>query len=201
MISSFSSGRAWRYYRRIVLIALDQGMSRIVLTLICGPVWLAVGDKSQCQVLVILADLRSADREAWCQNELPSLAVEDFLCACRCLPLCLSSHFIVSLLRLPPSDYPSLSLCPPPPAPQMDYTPAYLPLPTLLFSTLQLIAASADYFIQCGPLRASSPGFGRALISHVNIPFIGLNITQHLPPSRRPPGSPCPVRTADYWEG
>lgn len=115
------------------------------------------------------------------------------LYACRCLPLCLSSHFIVFLYA---SHYPSLYS----PFPQMDCTP---PLPALLFSLslLQLIAASADYFIQCGPLRASSPGFGRALISHVNIPFIGLNITQHLPPSQRPPGSPCPVRTADYWEG
>lgn len=107
---------------------------------------------------------------------------------CRCLALCLSSHFIVFLYAL---HYSSFT---PHPFFHMDYTP---PLPALL-SLLQLIAALADYFIQCGPLRASSTDFGRALISHVNIPFIGLNITQHLPPSRRPPGSPCPVRTADY---
>lgn len=115
------------------------------------------------------------------------------LYACRCLPLCLSSHFIVFLYA---SHYPSLCS----PSLPSRWTPPH-PFPHALpfsLSLLQLIAASADYFIQCGPLRASSPGFGRALISHVNIPFIGLNITQHLPPSQRPPGSPCPVRTADY---
>lgn len=111
------------------------------------------------------------------------------LCACGCLPLCLSSHFIVFLYA---SYYPSL--CSPLPSDGLHPTPSSTPF----LSLLQLIAALADYFIQCGPLRASSPGFGRALISHVNIPFIGLNITQHLPPSQRPPGSPCPVRTADY---
>lgn len=106
----------------------------------------------------------------------------------------LSSHFIVFLYA---SLHPSLSSPVSFPSDGLHPTPSCTPFPSLL----QLIAASADYFIQCGPLRASSPGFGRALISHVNIPFIGLNITQHLPPSRRPPGSPCPVRTADYWEG
>lgn len=115
------------------------------------------------------------------------------LYACQCLPLCLPSHFAVFLYA---SLFPSLLSFS-----QMDYTPAH-PTPShtpfLSLALLQLIAALADYFIQCGPLRASSPGFGRALISHVNIPFIGLNITQHLPPSQRPPGSPCPVRTADY---
>lgn len=111
------------------------------------------------------------------------------LYACLCLPLCLSSHFIVFLYA---SHYPSLQ--PPPPSDGLHPTPSRTPF----LSLLQLIAALADYFIQCGPLRASSPDFGRALISHVNIPFIGLNITQHLPPSQRPPGSPCPVRTADY---
>lgn len=165
-------------------------MSRIVLTLICGPVWLAVGDKSWCQVLVILADFGHADREGWCQNELPLQVFS--LYVCRCLPLCLSSHFIVFLYA---SHYPSLYS----PLPSDGLHPT--PFRTPFLSLLQLIAALADYFIQCGPLRASSPGFGRALISHVNIPFIGLNITQHLPPSQRPPGSPCPVRTADYWEG
>lgn len=165
-------------------------MSRIVLTLICGPVWLAVGDKSWCQVLVILADFRHADREGWCQNELPLQVFS--LYVCRCLPLCLSSHFIVFLYA---SLFPSLYS--PLPSNGLHPTPSRTPF----LSLLQLIAALADYFIQCGPLRASSPGFGRALISHVNIPFIGLNITQHLPPSQRPPGSPCPVRTADYWEG
>lgn len=198
MISSFSSGRAWRYYRRIVLIALDQGMSRIVLTLICGPVWLAVGDKSWCQVLVILADFGHADREGWCQNELLWLHRKSFS-ICLSMSSSLSSFTLHSFpLRLPLS-FPLL-----PSFSQMDYTPAH-PTPShrpfLSLALLQLIAALADYFIQCGPLRASSPGFGRALISHVNIPFIGLNITQHLPPSQRPPGSPCPVRTADYWEG
>lgn len=165
-------------------------MSRIVLALICGPVWLAVGDKSWCQVLVILADFRHADREGWCQNELPLQVFS--LYVCRCLPLCLPSHFIVFLYA---SLYPSLYS--PLPSDGLHPTPSRTPF----LSLLQLIAALADYFIQCGPLRASSPGFGRALISHVNIPFIGLNITQHLPPSQRPPGSPCPVRTADYWEG
>lgn len=101
----------------------------------------------------------------------------------------LSSHFIVFLYNPPPSPPSLLSL---------RWTAPHPSLHSLSPPLLQLIAASADYFIQCGPLRASSPGFGRALISHVNIPFIGLNITQHLPPSRRPPGSPCPVRTADY---
>lgn len=198
MISSFSSGRAWRYYRRIVLIALDQGTSRIVLMLICGPVWLAVGDKSWCQVLVILADFRHADREGWCQNELLWLHRKSFS-ICLSMSSSLSSFTLHSFpLRLPLSFPLLLSFS------QMDYTPAH-PTPShtpfLSLALLQLIAALADYFIQCGPLRASSPGFGRALISHVNIPFIGLNITQHLPPSQRPPGSPCPVRTADYWEG
>lgn len=192
MISSFGSGRAWRYYRRIVLIALDQGMSRIVLTLICGPVWRAAGDKSWCQVLVILAGFGHADREGWCQNELPWLPWMSF-------SICLSMSSSLSFFTLH-----SFPICLPQSLP-------LLPLPsdglhptrssTPFLSLLQLIAALADYFIQCGPLRASSPGFGRALISHVNIPFIGLNITQHLPPSQRPPGSPCPVRTADYWEG
>lgn len=106
----------------------------------------------------------------------------------------LSSHFIVFLhASLHPSLFSPVSF----PSDGLHPTPSCTPFPSLPPS-LQLIAASADYFIQCGPLRASSPGFGRALISHVNIPFIGLNITQHLPPSRRPPGSPCPVRTADY---
>lgn len=193
MISSFGSGRAWRYYRRIVLIALDQGRSRIVLTLICGPVWLAVGDKSWCQVLVILADFGHADREGWCQNELPRLCWKSFS-ICLSMSSSLSFFTLHSFpLRLPLS----LPVLPP----SLRWTTPH-PFPhSLSLSLLQLIAALADYFIQCGPLRASSPGFGRALISHVNIPFIGLNITQHLPPSQRPPGSPCPVRTADYWEG
>lgn len=192
MISSFGSGRAWRYYRRIALIALDQGMSRIVLTLICGPVWLAVEDKSWCQVLVILADFGHADRKSWCQNELPWLQWKS-LSICLSMSSSLSFFTLHSFpLRLP------LSLpLHPPPSDGLHPTPSRTPF----LSLLQLIAALADYFIQCGPLRASSPGFGRALISHVNIPFIGLNITQHLPPSQRPPGSPCPVRTADYWEG
>lgn len=115
------------------------------------------------------------------------------LYACRCLPLCLSSHFIVLLYA---SHYPTIPPSTPPPSLSDGLHPT--PSRTPFLSLLQLIAALADYFIQCGPLRASSPGFGRALISHVNIPFIGLNITQHLPPSQRPPGSPCPVRTADY---
>lgn len=172
-------------------------MNRIVLTLICGPVWLAVGDKSWCQVLVILADLGHADREGWCQNELPRLPWKSFS-ICLSMSSSLSFFTLHSFpLRLPLS----LPLLPP----SLRWTTPH-PFPHSLFlslslSLLQLIAALADYFIQCGPLRASSPGFGRALISHVNIPFIGLNITQHLPPSQRPPGSPCPVRTADYWEG
>lgn len=166
-------------------------MSRIVLTLICGPVWRAGGDKSWCQVLVILADFGHADRNGWCQNELP---LEVFsLYVCRCLPLCLSPHFIVFLY----ASHHLFFYLPTLPSDGPHPTPSRTPF----LSLLQLIAALADYFIQCGPLRASSPGFGRALISHVNIPFIGLNITQHLPPSQRPPGSPCPVRTADYWEG
>lgn len=128
MISSFGSGRAWRYYRRIVLIALDQGMSRIVLTLICGPVWRAVGDKSWCQVLVILAGFRHADREGWCQNELPWLPWKSFSI---CLSMSSSLSFFtlhsfplrlpLSLPLLPPSlrwttphPFPhSLSLSPP----------------------------------------------------------------------------------------
>ena len=199
MISSFGSGRAWRYYGRIVLIATDWGRSRIVLALICGPVWRAVGDKSRCQVLVILADFGHADRKSWCQNELPWLPWKSFSI---CLSMSSSLSFFTLhsfplrlLLSLPPLPH-SLRWTTPHPS----LTLLSLPLSPSL-SLLQLIAALADYFIQCGPLRASSPGFGRALISHVNIPFIGLNITQHLPPSQRPPGSPCPVRTADYWEG
>lgn len=136
-------------------------------------------------------------REGWCQNELPWLPWKPFS-ICLSMSSSLSFFTLHSFpLRLPLS----LPLLPPP---SLRWTTPHptSPLPrTPFLSLLQLIAALADYFIQCGPLRASSPGFGRALISHVNIPFIGLNITQHLPPSQRPPGSPCPVRTADYWEG